>query len=96
LRRAPRPATRSKRSRSPATTPPPRRRGSADPQKIRDALASIDITSGPASFVPGGEVKFDSTGQNVKAQVAIQQWQDGKIVTIDPPSAAVGKLIPLR
>ena len=70
--------------------------GSADPQKVRDALASLDITSGPASFVPGGEVKFDETGQNIKAQVAIQQWQDGKITTVAPPNAAVGKLIPLR
>jgi branched-chain amino acid transport system substrate-binding protein len=70
--------------------------GSADPQKVRDALASIDITSGPASFVPGGAVKFDETGQNTKAEVAIQQWQDGKIVTVAPPNAATGKLIPLR
>lgn len=70
--------------------------GSADPQKIRDALASLDITTGPASFVPGGEVKFDETGQNSKAEVAIQQWQDGKIVTVAPPKAAVGRLIPLR
>lgn len=69
---------------------------STDPQKIRDAIASLDITSGPASFVPGGEVKFDKTGQNIKAQVAIQQWQDGKIVTVAPTRAAVGKLIPLR
>jgi len=70
--------------------------GSADPQKVRDALASLDISSGPASFVPGGAVKFDENGQNVKAAVAIQQWQDGKIVTVAPPNAAVGKLIPLR
>jgi branched-chain amino acid transport system substrate-binding protein len=70
--------------------------GSADPQKVRDALASLDITSGPASFVPGGAVKFDETGQNVKAEVAIQQWQDGKIVTVAPAHAAVGTLIPLR
>jgi branched-chain amino acid transport system substrate-binding protein len=70
--------------------------GSTDPRKIRDALATIHITSGPASFVPGGEVKFDETGQNVKAAVAIQQWQNGKIVTVAPERAATGKLIPLR
>ena len=70
--------------------------GSANPQKVRDALASLDITSGPASFVPSGEVKFNQTGQNVDAKVAIQQWQDGKIVTVAPPNAATGKLIPLR
>ena len=70
--------------------------GSADPQKVRDALASLDITSGPASFVPSGEVKFNQTGQNVAAKVAIQQWQDGKIVTVAPSNAATGKLIPLR
>jgi branched-chain amino acid transport system substrate-binding protein len=69
---------------------------STDPKKVRDALASIDIKSGPASFVPGGEVKFDSTGQNIKAVVAVQQWQNGKIVTVAPPAAATGKLIPLR
>jgi branched-chain amino acid transport system substrate-binding protein len=70
--------------------------GSADPAKVRDALASLDITSGPASFVPSGEVKFDETGQNVTASVAIEQWQDGKIVTVAPANAATGKLIPLR
>jgi len=69
---------------------------STDPKKVRDALASLDITSGPASFVPGGEVKFDSTGQNIKAAVAIQQWQNGKIVTVAPANAATGKLMPLR
>jgi len=69
---------------------------SADPQKVRDALSSIDITSGPASFVPGGEVKFNESGQNIKAQVAIEQWQDGKIVAVAPPNAAMGKLEPLR
>lgn len=70
--------------------------GSADPEKLRDGLASLDITSGPASFVPGGAVKFDETGQNAKAEVAIQQWQDGKIVTVAPARAALGALIPLR
>jgi len=69
---------------------------SVDPRKVRDALASIDITSGPGSFVPGGEVKFDSTGQNVDAAVAIQQWQHGKIVTVAPAAASTGTLIPLR
>ena len=34
--------------------------------------------------------------QNIKAVVAIQQWQNGKIVTVAPPAAATGKLIPLR
>ncbi len=69
---------------------------SADPQKLRDALAGLHLTQGPATFLPGGEVQFDSTGQNVKASVAIQQWQGGRIVTVAPENAATGRLIPLQ
>jgi branched-chain amino acid transport system substrate-binding protein len=65
---------------------------SSDPAKIRDAMAALDITSGPASQVPGGGVKFDEKGDNAKASVAIVQWQDGKPVTVAPVNQAVGKL----
>ncbi len=34
------------------------RAGSADPQKVRDALATLDVSSGYAAMAPGGKVKF--------------------------------------
>lgn len=64
---------------------------STDPQKVRDALSTIDITSGPGAQIPGGEVKYDATGQNTKASVAIQEWQGDKPVTIAPVEQAVAK-----
>ncbi|MBJ7603950.1 MAG: ABC transporter substrate-binding protein [Candidatus Dormibacteraeota bacterium] len=65
---------------------------SSDPTKVRDALASIDITSGPAAQIPGGEVKFDANGDNVRASVAIVQWQNGRPVTVAPVNQAIGHL----
>jgi branched-chain amino acid transport system substrate-binding protein len=72
------------------------RAGSADPEKVRDALASIDIIStrekpNKACALPSYDeksgvfrVKFDQTGQNIYAKVVVMQWQDGQMVTIWP------------
>jgi len=65
---------------------------SSDPTKVRDALSSIDITSGPAAQIPGGRVKFDANGDNIYASVAIVQWQNGKPVTVAPVNQALGVL----
>jgi branched-chain amino acid transport system substrate-binding protein len=64
---------------------------SADPQKVRDALAKTDVTSGAASIMPGGTVKFDKAGQNVGTPVVVVQWQDGKPHTVYPPKLAQAK-----
>ncbi|UOF92520.1 ABC transporter substrate-binding protein [Fodinisporobacter ferrooxydans] len=59
--------------------------GSLDSQKIRDALASIQLDT---AF---GPVKFDDKGQNAHP-VLITQVQNGKFVTVYPESAATGQL----
>ena len=67
---------------------------STDPQKVRDALATIDIKGSelPAPWVAGGRIKYNSVGQNIYASVFFAQWQDGKVVTVYPTDQATGKL----
>ena len=62
---------------------------SADPKAIRDALAKIDVTSGPAatSFYPN-RVKFDERGRRVGATPLIVQWQGGEPFTVVPTAVA--------
>jgi branched-chain amino acid transport system substrate-binding protein len=55
---------------------------SLDPQKIRDALASLDMIT----FY--GQVKFDQRGINIYKPMLVQQIQDGKLVTVWPPDVA--------
>lgn len=61
---------------------------SSNPQKIRDALANISGTSGQASIMPGGTVKFNSGGLNVGTPVIVVQWQGGEPHTVYPASLA--------
>jgi len=62
---------------------------SADPRAIRDALAKIDLTSGPAasSFHPS-RIKFDERGRRVCATPLIVQWQNGEPYTVVPAAVA--------
>ena len=62
---------------------------SADPKAIRDALAKIDISSGPAvaAFQPA-RVKFDDRGRRVGATPLIVQWQGGEPFTVVPTAVA--------
>lgn len=66
--------------------------GSADPQKVRDALASIHITTPPPTAFDGGDIKFDETGQNTASPVFVVQWQNGLPVLVTPASVAVAPL----
>ena len=52
--------------------------GSLDPQKVRDALAKLDIVT----FY--GILKFDSRGINVYKPMAVNQIQHGDLVTVWP------------
>ena len=61
--------------------------GSIDPQKIRDALASLDIMT----FY--GEVRFDSTGANTYKPMATIQIQNGTLVTVYPSNVANAQLM---
>src|SRR5216684_2081701 len=60
--------------------------GSIDPQKVRDALASLDIMT----FY--GEIRFDSTGANTFKPMATIQIQNGSLVTVYPSSIANAQL----
>ena len=56
--------------------------GSIDPAKVRDALASLDVTT----FY--GELKFDSTGKNVTKPMVTIQIQNGVVQTVYPANVA--------
>jgi branched-chain amino acid transport system substrate-binding protein len=60
--------------------------GSIDPQKVRDALASLDIMA----FY--GEIRFDSTGANTYKPMATIQIQNGTLVTVYPADVANAQL----
>jgi len=52
------------------------RAASLEPAKIRDALAATDLGTGPAAIVAYDSIKFDATGQNENAALAIVQIND--------------------
>jgi len=67
------------------------RAGSLDPEKIREALAATNLSSGPGMIVGYDAIKFDKTGQNENASLVMVQINDtGKgleRITIWPKSA---------
>jgi branched-chain amino acid transport system substrate-binding protein len=67
---------------------------STNPVKIRDAIASMHLTSGPAAAAwPCGCVKFGPNGRQAGAVVVLRQWQNGKVVDVYPPKYADGKAL---
>jgi branched-chain amino acid transport system substrate-binding protein len=52
--------------------------GSLDPQKVRDALASLDVVT----FY--GLLKFDDRGINIYKPMAVNQIQNGELKTVWP------------
>lgn len=61
--------------------------GSFEPDPVRNALAKLDFIS----FY--GQIKFDERGINVYKPMAVEQWQNGKKVTVWPAEAANAKPI---
>ena len=57
---------------------------SSEPAKIAAALRDLEFNSGPASWMPGGKIKFDASGRNTYALPILIQWQDGVTKTIWP------------
>ena len=55
---------------------------SLTPDRVRDALASLDMTT----FF--GRIKFDQQGQNIFKTVVVEQIQDGKLTTVWPSALA--------
>ena len=63
------------------------RAGSMDKDKIRAAVLATDVAL--LTTPSGWGVKFDETGQNVRALPTVMQWLDGKLTTVYPKEAAV-------
>jgi branched-chain amino acid transport system substrate-binding protein len=59
--------------------------GSLDPDKVRDALAKLDVLT----FY--GLLKFDSRGINVYKPMVVNQIQNGRLLTVWPAGLAVVK-----
>ncbi len=57
---------------------------------IRAAVAAVDVPDGQTA--EGWGVKFGADGQNERARMMGMQWQDGRLVTVFPPEAAVAPL----
>ena len=60
---------------------------SADANKVRDALASLNTMS----FF--GRIRFDATGQNIYKPMSVIQIQQGKVVTVWPTRLAEARMI---
>jgi len=61
--------------------------GSINPQKVRDALANLDIMT----FY--GRIRFDLTGANTYKPMASIQIQNGSVTTVYPPDIANAQLM---
>jgi branched-chain amino acid transport system substrate-binding protein len=57
---------------------------SSKPEQIAEALRANEVTSYPVDRMPGGGVKFDTTGLNVRAHPIMVQWQKGELATVWP------------
>lgn len=63
--------------------------GKADRVAVGEAIRTMNLTSGPAAFFPGGKVAFDDKGRRVDSKFLFVQWQGGKAITVYPPEAAL-------
>jgi branched-chain amino acid transport system substrate-binding protein len=69
------------------------RAASTDPQKVRDAIAALDVSSGYAAMCPGGKVKFGPDGKNIYAHPVGVQWQHADLATVFPQGEARAPLM---
>ncbi|MEA2758370.1 MAG: branched-chain amino acid transport system substrate-binding protein [Methylobacteriaceae bacterium] len=69
------------------------RAASTDPQKVRDALAALDVSQGYAAMCPGGKVKFGPDGKNIYGHPVGVQWQNGDLASVFPKEDARAPLI---
>jgi len=66
------------------------RAGSPDRAKVREALATTNLTD---HILPQGPIQFDKTGENANAQSALLQNQGGKTVVVGPAQFAEAKAV---
>jgi branched-chain amino acid transport system substrate-binding protein len=65
---------------------------STDPRAIRDAVARLELTSGPAAgALYPGRIKYDERGRRSGAAPIIAQWQGGEPFTVVPADVATRK-----
>ena len=69
------------------------RAASTDPQKVRDALASLNVSSGYAAMCPGGKVQFGPDGKNIHAHPVGVQWQNADLASVFPKEDARAPLM---
>lgn len=70
--------------------------GSTDPEAVREALSTIEISSGPATILAPDAVAFDDAGNLENTSPVIVQWQDGQPVTVAPEKIASADPIPFE
>jgi branched-chain amino acid transport system substrate-binding protein len=69
------------------------RAGSPDAEKVRDAIAALDVSQGYAAMCPGGRVKFGPDGKNIYAHPVGVQWQHADLATVFPKEDARASLV---
>lgn len=69
--------------------------GSFDLEKIRAAALKLDKPTG--SYPTGVGIKIDQTGQNIRANQAVMQWQDQNLKVVWPESLSTANpiMVPL-
>jgi len=68
------------------------RAGSTDRDRIRDALASTDMTKSSEIVIPASRIKFNQHGQNEAARLYIVQIQKGEYLPVWPEEYAKAKI----
>ena len=69
------------------------RAASTDPQKVREALSTLDVSKGFAAMAPGGRVKFGPDGKNIYGRPIGVQWQNGDLASIFPKDFAKASIL---
>ncbi len=63
--------------------------GTTDSGEVRKRAMALDLPVG--STPVGWGIKFDKNGQNTRAQMAVMQWQNGKLNAVYPENFAVSE-----
>jgi branched-chain amino acid transport system substrate-binding protein len=67
--------------------------GSADPEKVREALATHEFGDSMDGMMQPGKIKFDNTGWNTQTYPTMIQWQNETVRTVYPEEVATAKVV---